>query len=82
MFCSTVAPGSKECVCGFDYSAPLVQAVTNSFYFFYFGALLLSAYLAFRQRLSKAGIVGLVIAVVVVIIGLAMRTHFGSDDSP
>ena len=81
-FCTPVDPGGKEHVCGFDYSAPLVQAVTNSFYFLFFGALLLSAFLAFRQRLSKAGVLGLVIAVVIVIIGFVMRAHFGAEDSP
>lgn len=82
LFCSPVDSGSKEQVCGFDYSAPFIQAITNCFYFSYIIALLVSAYLAFRQRLSKVGVMGLVIAAVIVVIGFAMRTHFGVEDSP
>jgi hypothetical protein len=82
LFCSPINPGGKEQVCGFGYSAPLIQTITILAYVLYFGALILAGHQAFRRNLSKFGAVGFGASVLVVLGGLMLRSQFGAEDSP
>ena len=81
-FCSPINAGGKELVCGFEYSVPAVQTMSVLFWVVYFGMLVLAGHQAFRQRLSKFGVLGFLVSTLVVLAILVLRNHLGSEDSP
>lgn len=77
LFCAPINPGGKELVC-----APSIQVMTALFYALFFGGLIWSLAQAFRGKMTKAGWVGLALALLVGAAGIALRMHFGNEDSP
>jgi hypothetical protein len=82
LLCSPINANGKELVCGFEYSAPAAKTMSVFFGILYFGALAIAGHQALQQKLSKPGAVGLTISVLIVLAGLVLRSHFGSEDSP
>ena len=80
--CSKINPGGKEMMCGFSYSAPIIQSITFVFYALYFGGLLLSVFHALRGVLTKIGGLGFILSLIFVVAGFMLRAHFGTEDSP
>lgn len=82
LFCSPIDRGGKELVCGFGYSAPIIQVFTIMFYVLYFGGLVFSADHALRGKLTKFGVLGFTLGLLFVVAGFMLASQFGLDDSP
>lgn len=82
LFCSPIDRGGKELLCGFGYSAPIIQVVTIMFYVLYFGGLVFSAVHALRGKLTKLGALGFMLGLLFVVAGSMLASQFGLDDSP
>ncbi|QSX36471.1 hypothetical protein [Shewanella sedimentimangrovi] len=82
LLCSAINPGGKEFVCGYAYSAPMIQIFAVSVRVLFLVAMVCSLRHLLQRKLTKFGIVGVLLSVVTIICALFLSFYFGSEDAP
>lgn len=81
-WCALIEPGSKEFVCGYEYAHVRVKLAVDAYTLFSVIAFGVSIWYAYQKRLSKVGIVGVFISVLLAVVLVWAKISYGDIDSP
>lgn len=81
-WCALIEPGSKEFVCGYEYAHVRVKLAVDAYMFLSAIAFAVSIWYAYQQRLSKLGIVGLVMSGLLAVVLIWAKISYADIDSP
>jgi len=81
-WCTSIEPGGREFVCGYEYAHAGVKAAVNIYLVLAALAFIGTVWLAYQRRLSKSGIAGLVVTSLLFAIFAWAKLSFGNEGSP
>jgi hypothetical protein len=81
-WCTLIEPGGKEFVCDYEYSHVSIKLAVDAYMLFSVIAFAVSIWYAYQKRLSKVGIIGVVISALLAIVLVWVKISYGNDDSP
>lgn len=81
-WCALIEPGSKEFACGYEYAHVRVKLAVDAYMLFSVIAFVVSIWYAYQKRLSKVGIVGVVISALLAVVLVWTKISYGNIDSP
>lgn len=81
-WCTPIQPGGKELICGYDVARPAIKFAIDMLILVGVCGGVASLVYAVQRRLSRTGVAGLALSVLIVIAGFCMSAYIGVEDWP